>query len=146
MIIFAKGVTSGYLPLGGVLVGPRVAGAVLGRPGAPGRCSCTATRTRGHAAACAAAEANLDILEREGLVARVAALEPVSTRPSAGLAALPLVGEIRTVGLTAAVAIDAGPARGRPGDPGPGRRRGACATGSPRASCAATRCTSRRPS
>ncbi len=55
--------------------------------------------------ACAAAEANLDILERDGLVARVAALEPVLDTAVRRLAALPLVGEIRTVGLTAAVAI-----------------------------------------
>ena len=59
----------------------------------------------GHATACAAAMANLDIIEREGLVARVAALEPVLDTAVRRLASQPLVGEIRTVGLTAAVAI-----------------------------------------
>ena len=54
---------------------------------------------------CAAALANIDIIEREGLVERVAALEPMlaeSVRPARGT---PVVGEIRVVGLTAAVAL-----------------------------------------
>ena len=59
----------------------------------------------GHAAGCAAALANLDILERESLVERVAELEPVLDEAVRRLAGAPLVGEIRTVGLTAAVAI-----------------------------------------
>ena len=71
MITFAKGVTSGYLPLGGVLVGRPGARAVLGRAdrGAIFRHGYTYS---GHATACAAALANLDILERERLVERVA--------------------------------------------------------------------------
>jgi adenosylmethionine-8-amino-7-oxononanoate aminotransferase len=48
---------------------------------------------------------NLDILERERLVERVAYLEPVLDEAIRRLADAPLVGEIRTVGLTAAVAI-----------------------------------------
>jgi adenosylmethionine-8-amino-7-oxononanoate aminotransferase len=59
----------------------------------------------GHASACAAAMANLDILERDGLVARVAALEQVLDREIRRLSAVRGVGEIRTVGLTAAVAF-----------------------------------------
>ncbi len=59
----------------------------------------------GHAAACAAALANLDILERESLVDRVAELEPVLDTAVRRLSGAPLVGEVRTVGLTAAVAI-----------------------------------------
>ena len=49
--------------------------------------------------------ANLDILEREALVGRVAELEPVLDRSLRKLAGAPLVGEIRTVGLTGAVAL-----------------------------------------
>ena len=49
--------------------------------------------------------ANLDIIEREGLVERVATLEPVLDRAVRRLAGSPMVGEIRTIGLTAAVAI-----------------------------------------
>jgi adenosylmethionine-8-amino-7-oxononanoate aminotransferase len=58
--------------------------------------------------------ANLDIVEREDLVARVRTLEPVLAREMARLAGAPLVGDVRTVGLTGAVelsdaALAAGP-------------------------------------
>jgi adenosylmethionine-8-amino-7-oxononanoate aminotransferase len=49
--------------------------------------------------------ANLDILEREGLVARVATLEPFLDRAVRRLESAPGIGEVRTVGLTAAVAF-----------------------------------------
>ena len=104
MILFAKGVTSGYVPLGGVIVGPRVREPFWDGP-APGPMFVHGYTYSGHAAACAAAEANLDILERDGLVARVASLEPVLDTAVRRLGSLPIVGEIRTVGLTAAVAI-----------------------------------------
>jgi adenosylmethionine-8-amino-7-oxononanoate aminotransferase len=59
----------------------------------------------GHSGAAAGALATLDIIEREGLVERVATLEPVLDRSVRRLEGAPLVGEIRTVGLTAAVAL-----------------------------------------
>jgi adenosylmethionine-8-amino-7-oxononanoate aminotransferase len=49
--------------------------------------------------------ANLDIIEREGLIERVAALEPKLDASVRRLAASPTVGEIRVVGLTAAVSL-----------------------------------------
>jgi adenosylmethionine-8-amino-7-oxononanoate aminotransferase len=49
--------------------------------------------------------ANLDIIEREALVERVKQLEPILDKAVRRLEGAPLVGEIRTVGLTAAVAI-----------------------------------------
>lgn len=104
MIVFAKGVTSGYQPLGGVIVGPRVS-EPFWAGSAPGPMFVHGYTYSGHATACAAAMANIDILERDGLVARVATLEPVLDGAVRRLATLPLVGEIRTVGLTAAVAI-----------------------------------------
>ena len=104
MITFAKGVSSGYVPLGGVLVGERVRAPFWDEdmPSAVFRHGYTYS---GHAGAAAAGMANLDILDREGLVARVASLEPVLDRAVRGLGAAPGVGEIRTVGLTAAVAF-----------------------------------------
>jgi putrescine aminotransferase len=115
MICFAKGVTSGYLPLGGVLIGRRVAEPFWDGPTGPVfRHGYTYS---GHATACAAAMANLDILEREGLVARVRALEPVLAREVARLDEAPLVGETRVVGLTAAVELDAETLAADPGAP-----------------------------
>jgi adenosylmethionine-8-amino-7-oxononanoate aminotransferase len=104
LITFAKGVTSGYMPLGGVLVGERVRAPFWDEPiaGAVFRHGYTYS---GHSAAAAAAIANLDVIEREGLVERVAMLEPVLERSVRRLAGAPMVGEIRSIGLTAAVAI-----------------------------------------
>jgi putrescine---pyruvate transaminase len=104
LITFAKGVTSGYMPLGGVLVGERVRSPFWDEPiaGAVFRHGYTYS---GHAGAAAAALANLDIIEREQLVERVAALEPVLDTAVRRLEGASLVGEIRTVGLTAAVAL-----------------------------------------
>jgi putrescine aminotransferase len=104
MITFAKGVSSGYVPLGGVLVGERVR-APFWDDDVPGAVFRHGYTYSGHAGAAAAAMANLDIIEREGLVARVSSLEPVLDRAVRRLAAAPGVGEIRTVGLTAAVAF-----------------------------------------
>jgi len=104
MITFAKGVTSGYLPLGGVLVGRRVQEPFWdGDAGAVFRHGYTYS---GHATACAAALANLKILQREDLLVRVQALEPVLEREIARLDEAPLVGETRVAGLLAAVELD----------------------------------------
>jgi adenosylmethionine-8-amino-7-oxononanoate aminotransferase len=105
LITFAKGVTSGYMPLGGVLVGRRVAEPFWEPGGGPGAVFRHGYTYSGHAGACAAAMANLDIIEREGLVARVAALEPVFEAALRSLEDAPLVGEVRAVGLMGAVAL-----------------------------------------
>ena len=105
LITFAKGVTSGYMPLGGVLVGRRVAEPFWEASGGPGAVFRHGYTYSGHAGACAAAMANLDIIEREGLVARVAALEPVFEAALRSLEDAPLVGEVRAVGLMGAVAL-----------------------------------------
>ena len=68
LVTFAKAVTSGYQPLGGVVVGPRVRAALEHDPTHVLRHGYTYS---GHAAACAAALANLALLRDEGLLARV---------------------------------------------------------------------------
>lgn len=79
---FAKGVTSGYVPLGGVLVAPSVHEPLAADPSAVLRHGYTYS---GHAGACVAALVCLDILEREGLVERAKA---VGAQLSAGLGTL----------------------------------------------------------
>ena len=76
LVTFAKGVTSGYVPLGGVIAGARVRAPFWDEP-VPGAVFRHGYTYSGHAAACAAAMANLDILEREDLIGRVRILEPV---------------------------------------------------------------------
>jgi putrescine---pyruvate transaminase len=79
LVTFAKAVTSGYQPLGGVLVSPRVLAPFAGHPDAVLR---TGHTYSGHPAASAAALANLDLLEEEDLFARA---EHVGTRLASGL-------------------------------------------------------------
>jgi adenosylmethionine-8-amino-7-oxononanoate aminotransferase len=102
MITFAKGVTSGYLPLAGAMISGRLAEPFWSTPGkVPFRHGPTYA---GHATCCAAALANLDILENEGLVARGEELEGVLHDAIAPLADHPLVGEVRSgLGLLGAV-------------------------------------------
>jgi adenosylmethionine-8-amino-7-oxononanoate aminotransferase len=103
MIVMAKGITSGYAPLGGLLIAPRVwepffaEGAPIFRHG---------VTYSGHATACAVAQANLDVIEDEQLVARVATLAPVLEQTMAPLTKHPLVTEVRTgIGLLAGVQL-----------------------------------------
>ena len=106
IITFAKGVTSGYVPLGGIIVGERIRRPFWDDP-IPGAVFRHGYTYSGHATACAAAMANLDILEREDLLARVRELEPVLAAAVARLEDHPVVGGTRAVGLTAAVQLSA---------------------------------------
>ena len=102
MMTFAKAVTSGYQPLGGVIVGPRVRGwleaddlYVLSHGGTYG----------GHPTCCAAAIANLELLRSEQLPQRAA---DTGVRLRAGLDALlghPGVTEVRGEGLMQAIEL-----------------------------------------
>lgn len=82
LLCFAKGVTSGYQPLGGVFVGRAIVGALESDPDFFLRHGYTYS---GHSAVCAAALKNLEIIEREGLVERA---KHVGARLSAGLKSL----------------------------------------------------------
>ncbi|HEX7100477.1 MAG TPA: aminotransferase class III-fold pyridoxal phosphate-dependent enzyme [Acidimicrobiia bacterium] len=104
MITFAKGVTCGYLPLGGVVVAPRVAGPFFDEPGNIFRHGYTYS---GHAASCAAGLAVMDILENEGVIQRAAELETEIPAALAPLTDLDAVTEIRAgVGALAAIQLD----------------------------------------
>jgi putrescine aminotransferase len=104
LLIGAKGVTSGYAPLGLVVVGPRVQEPFWRGQGALFRHGYTYSA---HPTACAVGLANLDILASEHLVERVAALEPVLADVMAPLADHALVSEVRTCGLLAGIEIHA---------------------------------------
>ena len=103
MIVFAKGVTSGYLPVGGVIITPHVAEPFWTLPGHSFRHGHTYS---GHAACCTAALVNIEILERENLIPRGAELEQTLIRALAPVADHPLVAEVRGgTGLLAAVEL-----------------------------------------
>ena len=104
MITFAKGVTAGYLPLGGVVVSERVAGPFFESPGGP-MLRHGATYA-GHPACCAAGLAVLDIYERDGLIERGRELEGALAEALAPLASHDAVAEVRAgLGLMAGVQL-----------------------------------------
>jgi putrescine aminotransferase len=104
VVISAKGLTSGYIPLGAVIVGGHVAEPFWAEGST--QVFRHGYTYSGHPVACAVALANLRIIEREGLVDRVLALEPVVERAMRPLADHPLVGDVRAgLGLLAAVEV-----------------------------------------
>ena len=105
MITTAKGLSSGYLPIGAVIIGQKVA-EPFWQPGSTEVFRHGYTYS-GHPAAAAVALANLNLIEREQLVQRVAALEPVLASALAPLNDHDLVSVVRSgTGLLAAVEID----------------------------------------
>jgi adenosylmethionine-8-amino-7-oxononanoate aminotransferase len=106
LVTFAKGVTCGYAPLGGVIASPQVAAPFFETPGLMFRHGYTYS---GHTTACVAGLVVMDILEREGLLARAAALEEELYQALLPLEELPVVDHVRRgVGALAAVQLSVG--------------------------------------
>jgi putrescine aminotransferase len=102
LITFAKGVTSGYIPLGGVLVGERVARTLIEK----GEEFTHGFTYSGHPVACAVAIENIAIIERERLVARVRDdIGPYLKRHFEALQDHPLVGQAEACGMMAALVL-----------------------------------------
>jgi putrescine aminotransferase len=100
IIVTAKGITSGYMPLGAVLVSDAVA-EVLGQDhGFP-----MGYTYNGHPTACAVAMANLDIIEGEGLLAKAKETGEHLLERLGALTELPVVGEVRGVGMMLALEL-----------------------------------------
>lgn len=100
LITFAKGVTSGYIPLGGVLVGERVAKVLIEQGGEFNH----GFTYSGHPVACAAALENLRIVREEKLVERVHDdIGPYLAQEFAKLAEHPLVALADTCGFVAGI-------------------------------------------
>lgn len=115
LMLCAKGLTSGYLPMGAVLVAPRVAEPFWSRRGRAWRHGYTYS---GHAAVAAAALANLDIMEREDLPGRVRETESALAEGLRPLTGHSLVSDVRAgLGLLAAVQLDPAALPARPGLP-----------------------------
>jgi adenosylmethionine-8-amino-7-oxononanoate aminotransferase len=106
LITFAKGVTCGYAPLGGVIASPKVAAPFFDTPGLVFRHGYTYS---GHTTACAAGLVVMDILEREGLLSRAASLEEELYQALLPIEELEVVDSIRRgVGALAAVQLAVG--------------------------------------
>ena len=115
LITFAKGVTSGTVPMGGVIVRKGIHDAFMRGPEHVAELFHGYTYSA-HPLACAAALATLDLYRDESLFARARTLEPRFAAAAMGLKGLPNVLDIRTVGLTAGIDLAARPdAPGRRG-------------------------------
>ncbi len=102
LMTIAKGLSSGYLPIGGVLVGDDVSSILIDEGGEFNH----GFTYSGHPVAAAAAIANLNILSDEGIVDRVGSeTAPYLAKHWQKLEAHPLVGEARIVGLIGALEL-----------------------------------------
>jgi putrescine aminotransferase len=102
LVTFAKAVTSGYIPLGGVMVGNRVAQVLIDKGG-----EFTHGYTySGHPVACAVALANIELMEREQLAQKVhGELGAYFARSFAGLNDHPLVAAAESCGFVAGLVL-----------------------------------------
>lgn len=102
LMSIAKGLTSGYVPLSAMLVGDRVADLLISQGGEYYH----GFTYSGHPVACAVALANLDVIERDGLVEKSASQgAKLRAALKERLADHPLVGEVRGVGLVGAIEL-----------------------------------------
>ncbi len=123
MMSFAKGITSGYLPLGGIQISDEIRDVIM--TAEYGQRWTHAYTYSGHPTCCAVGVKNLEILEREGLAERA---KQRGRRLLAGLQSLrefPKVGDVRGLGLMCAVEFVADKASKAPANLG-GKVRQAC--------------------
>jgi putrescine aminotransferase len=100
---FAKGITSGYVPLGGIGVSDAIREVINEAP--PGKRWMHAYTYSGHPTCCAVALRNIDILEREGLVERARVAGAYLLERLGDLQEMDGVGHVRGLGLMAAVEV-----------------------------------------
>jgi putrescine aminotransferase len=101
VVVTAKALTSGYIPMGAVLIGDRVVDMLRGRAFRHG------FTYNGHPTGAAVALANLDIIGRERLIDRVNALGPYMLERLKPLEQLPKVAQVRGVGLMLGIEVAA---------------------------------------
>jgi len=102
LVTFAKAVTSGYIPLGGVMVGDRVAKVLIEQGGEFNH----GYTYSGHPVACAVALANIEVMERENLPGRVKDdIGPYLAERFAELRDHPLVGDAETCGFVGGLVL-----------------------------------------
>lgn len=94
LIVTAKGITSGYVPCGAVLMTDEIASVLRSETGFP-----VGFTYNGHPVACAVALRNLEIIEREGLLDRARETGTLLLKAFSELCELPVVGEVRGVGM-----------------------------------------------
>jgi putrescine aminotransferase len=117
ILSFAKGVTSGYLPLGGIQISDEIRDAIMSAP--PDETWMHAYTYSGHATCCAVALKNLEIMERDGLVEKSATQGTYLLERLKELDVIPCVGDIRGLGMMCAVEFVADRSTKQPASIGP---------------------------
>ena len=102
MLVSAKGITSGYIPLGATLISDEIY-EVISRPQCEGGIFSMGLTYFGHPVACAAALKNIEIMERENLLPNAATVGTFLQSDAQRLRSLPFVGDVRGRGLMLAV-------------------------------------------
>ena len=102
IIVSAKGLTSGYIPLAAVIISDRLVQGV-GGDSDRGAAFSNGFTYSGHPVSCAAALANMDVFETEGLLENARELGPYLQAQLQTLSDLPIVGDIRGMGLMGCV-------------------------------------------
>jgi adenosylmethionine-8-amino-7-oxononanoate aminotransferase len=102
IIICAKGLTSGYLPLGACIFSERIIDAMAGDD-AKGTIFSNGYTYSGHPVSCAAALKNIEIMERENILEHVREVGPYFIERLKELRDIPIVGDVRGQGLMACV-------------------------------------------
>lgn len=102
LLTCAKGLTSGYLPLGACIISDRLLEEVRVRA-KPDLLFSNGYTYSGHPVCCAAALKNLDIMEQEGILAHVREISPYFLERIVALESNPIVGDARGIGLVGCV-------------------------------------------
>lgn len=121
MVVTAKGLTSGYAPLGAVLISDRVAATLAEAAEATNPVYSNGFTYSGHPVSCAAAIANIDVMRREDICGHVREVGPYFVERLRELRTVPIVSAVRGDHLMACVECRA------PGEVGPTARNQALA-------------------
>jgi len=105
IITFAKGVTSGYVPLGGLAISERLFERMKAAPGAAKAMFSNGYTNSSHPVACAAGLKNFELFERDNILQHVRDIAPYFQAALKTLEDLELVGEVRGMGLMAGIEL-----------------------------------------
>lgn len=108
LLITAKGLTSGYLPLGAVLISESLVREVSGDKAGDKGVFTNGFTYSGHPVSCAVALANIDLMERDGICRHVQDVGPYFIDKLQGLRRFPIVGDVRGDHLMACVECSTG--------------------------------------
>ncbi|OIQ41920.1 MAG: aspartate aminotransferase family protein [Roseobacter sp. MedPE-SWde] len=113
ILVCAKGITSGYIPLGATLISDEIYD-VISRPQCEGGVFSMGLTYFGHPVACRAALKNIEIIEQEGLLGRAREMGGYLQAAAQDLSGMPFVGNVRGDGLMLAVDLMADPKTKKP--------------------------------